>query len=366
MPRFFPELNAPASMNGPQQPHDVHPHHGYDPNQPRVPAGHHEGGQWTSKPGSGTPSAARRDVTVDHSGKETWGSFANAYRPDGSLAEQRVFNRDGSRIVSEFNELGGVGDWDERHTVVTSDGRKVTFETAGDIQRIYDADGRLITASVWTDEGPEGLPIVQPAFLPAIAPAVVTSIELALILFTWLSSRNGPDDAAVLAYPVSEYRRDPADKPERVWVGRLTGDKLKEACPKYDDVQGETDKAARATNRAEYRNAAEYGTAVHTELRDLIREYNNPNLRPEVSLLKTLQETGERPWRPDDQEDRFGKKGSIRVDVLENTDTGTVCVYDIKTGKSGLYPFRIAEIARTVYLRYPKARRIMVIEMRPH
>jgi hypothetical protein len=120
MPRFFPELNASASMNGPQPPHDVHPHHGYDPNQPRVPAGHHEGGQWTSKPGSGTPSAARRDVTVDHSGKETWGSFANAYRPDGSLAEQRVFNRDGSRIVSEFNEFGGVGDWDECHPVDSS------------------------------------------------------------------------------------------------------------------------------------------------------------------------------------------------------------------------------------------------------
>src|SRR3981189_2691442 len=94
---------------------------------------------------------------------------------------------------------------------------------------------------------------------------------------------------------------------------------------------GETDKAARATNRAEYRNAAEYGTAVHTALRDLIREYNNPNLRPEVSLLKTLQETGERPWRPDDQEDRFGKKGSIRVDVLENPDTGTFCCHEYQT-----------------------------------
>jgi hypothetical protein len=272
-------------------------------------------------------------------------------------------NRDGSRIVSEFNEPGGDDNWDERHTVVTSDGRKVTFETAGDIQRIYDADSRLISASVWTDEGPEDVPVVQPAFLPAIAPAVATSIELALILFTWLSSRNGPDEAAVLAYPVSEYRRAPADKPGRVWVGRLTGDRLKEACPAYDDVQGETNQAARATNRAEYRNAAEYGTAVHMELRDRIREYNEPTLRPEVSLLKTLHETGELP-----KEDgtKYGRKGSIRVDVLENTDTGTVCVYDIKTGKSGLYPFRIAEIARTGYLYYPDAKRIMVIEMRPH
>ena len=26
-------------------------HHGYDPNQPRVPKGHHAGGQWTDNTG---------------------------------------------------------------------------------------------------------------------------------------------------------------------------------------------------------------------------------------------------------------------------------------------------------------------------
>jgi hypothetical protein len=106
----------------PGRPFGSHGGHGFDPNQPRVPAGHSDGGQWTNKPGGG--SALRREAVVDRSGKETWGSFANAFRADGTPAEQRVFNRDGSRIVSEFND-GSRGRWDERHTVVTRDHSKV-------------------------------------------------------------------------------------------------------------------------------------------------------------------------------------------------------------------------------------------------
>jgi hypothetical protein len=140
MPRSIAEENALRNLNrtaADQQspPGDLHGGHGFDPNQPRVPSGHSDGGRWTDKPGIGAPSSPRRDVTVDRTGKETWNSFANAYRPDGTLSEQRVFNRDGSRIVSEFNEPGGPGDWDERHTVVMADGRKATFEIAGDVER---------------------------------------------------------------------------------------------------------------------------------------------------------------------------------------------------------------------------------------
>jgi hypothetical protein len=95
------------------------------------------------------------------------------------------------------------------------------------------------------------------------------------------------------------------------------------------------------------------------------------NLSAEVSLLKTLAETGELPQEPENepgerQETRWGKKGSLRIDVLENTENGMVCVYDIKTGKKGLSARRIAEIARAVYLRHPFASGFVVTEMRPH
>jgi hypothetical protein len=106
MARYFPEFHVSPSTT--ETPGAFHPHHGFDPNQRRVPAGHADGGQWTNKPGGGAPSVPRRDVTVDRSGKETWGSYVDTYRRDGSLAERHVFNRDGSHIVSEFNTPAAV------------------------------------------------------------------------------------------------------------------------------------------------------------------------------------------------------------------------------------------------------------------
>ena len=375
MSRFASDSDASSPTNAQRPVHGAHgQHRGYDPNQPRVPAGHSDGGEWAKKPGGGSPSAPRREAIVDRTGKESWGSYVNTYRPDGSLAEQRVFNRDGSRIVSEFNTPNGPGDWDERHTVVMRDGRTATFENSGDVQRIYDRDGRLLSASEWTKDGPEALPTVQQAFLPALAPLVpptVATIELGLVLFTWLATRNLVDSVPVLSVPSWVFRPDAEDKSRTVFAGRVENEKLKDACPRYDDVQRFTDNAARATKRANFRNAAEYGTAVHSEVQDAVEKDTKGDLSAEVSLLKTLEETGEPPKQPEKepgerQKTRWGKKGSLRIDVLENTKNGMVCVYDIKTGKRGLSARRTAEIARAVYLRYPGASGFIITEMRPH
>ena len=152
MPDLESSRGAPNSGNNPG------PHHGYDPNQPRVPSGHSDGGQWT-KTGSGTPTIARREAVVDHSKQESWGSYVDGYRADGSLAEQRVFNRDRSRIVSEFKAPNDPGDWDERHTVALPDGQKFTFENSDNVQRIFDGEGNLVSASEWTEEGLRPLPV---------------------------------------------------------------------------------------------------------------------------------------------------------------------------------------------------------------
>ena len=62
----------------------------------------------------------------------------------------------------------------------------------------------------------------------------------------------------------------------------------------------------------------------------------DPNFRAEVSVLKIIDEA-------------YGTKDSVRVDVLENLGNGAVCIYDIKTGKSGLNAGRALEIARKVH-----------------
>ena len=169
----MPDLES--SRREPNHGNSSGPHHGYDPTQPRVPSGHGDGGQWTKTPGGGAPAIARREALVDHSKQESWGSYVDGYRPDGSLAEQRVFNRDGSRIVSEFKPPDGPGDWDERHTVVLSDGTKFTFENSGDVQRILDGEGRAISATEWTEDGPRPVPIGQLAGAALALPLVVRS-----------------------------------------------------------------------------------------------------------------------------------------------------------------------------------------------
>jgi len=362
MPRSIAEVNALRKLSRAASEHQTPPHdpqgrHGFDRNQPRVPAGHSDSGQWTDEPGAGSPTDGHDDVTVDRTGQETWASFTNVHRPDGSLAEQRVLNRDGSTIVSEFNEPGGPGDWDERHTVITADGRKVTFETTGNIQRIYDGDGHLISASVWTKDGPEALPMVQQAFLAAIPPAVTTSIELGLILFTWLSSRNSQERTAVFGFKAREYQeKGTPQKPDAAFVADLTRDEVKKACDRLDDVQRRTDAAVDQVRRVgDYDGPADFGTKVHKIIADGIRSENDPNYIAEVSVMKSRMAAA-----------RYGKKGTVRIDAFENRpEISTVCIYDPKTGSRGLSFPRMAELANTAERKFPGTGRIIVIEVRP-
>jgi hypothetical protein len=248
----MPDLEA--SRSEPQHGNGPGPHHGYDPNQPRVPSGHSDGGQWTKTPGGGTPAIARREAIVDHSKQESWGSYVDGYRPDGSLAEQRVFNRDRSRIVSEFKLPGGTEDWDERHTVVLPDGTKFTFENSGNVQRIYDGEGHLVSATEWTEDGPRSLPVGQLSFAGAAAPFVVplgTAAARALSaaavsLFTWLSSRRDPNTTPVFTFNAKRYQKPEAQGDEKrqvVFVGSLTRDEVGGFCQKLDRVQQLTDEA---------------------------------------------------------------------------------------------------------------------------
>lgn len=359
------------NMRGPLRPGDrPNAHHGYDPNQPRVPVGHRDGGQWTTTTGGGAPATARREAIVDRSKQEAWGSYVNTYRPDGTLAEQRVFNRDGSRIVSEFNGLDSPGDWEERHSVVLSDGSKVTFQNSGETQQIYDADGRQIGAAVWTEDGPQSLPIGELAFLAPtvgagaglaarLGPAAVRAVTAAgLALYTWLSSRKDRDRSAVFAFKAGKYEKSGTqEQPELAFVGRLTQDEVRKVCDKLVDVQKETDKAVEKVRKdADYKGPADFGTQVHEAVAHSIEKEKDPNYRAEQSALKSKAANA-----------RYGERGSKRIDAYENRpEMSTVCVYDLKTGERGLSLPRMTELAQTAQALFGnKPEHIIVLEVRP-
>lgn len=168
-----------------------------------------------------------------------------------------------------------------------------------------------------------------------------------------MSGGNDGSGTAVHAFKVDAYA--PGSPPEATptWIGRLTREETDVACPRHQEVQQRTDAAAEAfRDMQQYMTPQRYGTAVHTHLHHQIRAIDDPNFRSEVSLSKVSEET-------------YGTPGSIRIDVLERVGKGTVCVYDIKTGKSGLSATRSAELVGTVYAVYDDTSRIILIETRP-
>jgi hypothetical protein len=353
----------------------------YNPDQPRLPAGNEGGGQWTSGGGGGDPALSGADwigdlgtalsgalnfgdVVADTSGEESWAFFQEGTRTDGSLAERAIVNRDGSTIQSEFADPGKPSDWDERHTVTLPEGGKTTFETADRTQTIRDGgpDGEVVSRSTWTERGPEREATVQEARTPSRpsgAPLAETTITSALTLFNWLSARNKLDGLqAVAGFNAGDYAPS-ADAIDLSFVGQLREEEVDRACPRFQEVRSRTDAAVDAVGpRSGYPNPRDYGTAVHSNLKWQVENLGDPNFRAERSFLKSQFE-----GKPDDVP--YGSPNSLRIDVYEKRHDGTVCVYDIKTGKAGLTPGRAAEIAETVYKRFTGVRRIIVTEIRP-
>lgn len=62
---------------------------------------------------------------------------------------------------------------------------------------------------------------------------------------------------------------------------------------------------------------------------------------------------------------RYGQRGTIRTDVVENVDGRTVCGYDIKTGKADLTLSRARELAGNMMRLYPRATRYLIMQIKP-
>ena len=96
-----------------------------------------------------------------------------------------------------------------------------------------------------------------------------------------------------------------------------------------------------------------YGTAVHYNVSQQLKSLNDRNFRAEVSFVKSGEEN-------------YGTVGSIRVDVYEKVSDAVLCIYDIKTGVSGLSAARKNEIRDTIMAGYGHNFPVVVItDIRP-
>ena len=203
----------------------------------------------------------------------------------------------------------------------------------------------------WTREGYSHHPPAQPVFSDPRREA----LGRILALFAWLSLRNTPDQKSIIVFKARDYHRLGRDGFDVENVGVLTKDDVDSVCRRLQQMQSITDMAARKWKPSRsLLTAAQYGTLVHSDIKLQVDALRDPTFRAEVSHLKGVEE-----------EQPYGTKDSVRVDVLERRDEATVCVYDIKTGRSGLGVARFGEIASTVLSAYGPVQRIIITEVRP-
>jgi hypothetical protein len=268
----------------------------FNPNQPRVPRGNPDGGQWTRVSADGSAAARTgtdttgvreppprsgiettslpgdRRIVRDRSGTEPWEAYVETLRPNGSVAERVVVNRDGSAIRSQYSTAPELTGWDESHTLIGAGGEIATFQNLGKTQTILDARGEIIQVASWRSSGPQ-VEILRPDFgvggswvdddLGLVGGAAL--IGLAIGLYAWLASTATLEQKPVFALTAREFQK-PGDGTvvSPLFIGLLSDEEVAAACPGIKDIQGWLDYAiVKAGDRTSYKSPATYGTAVH-------------------------------------------------------------------------------------------------------
>lgn len=309
----------------------------YSPDQPREPAGQPGGGRWASEDGA-------------------TGSLGEGGSSEG-FGTENVVTDDGSRVLTLRIRSSNAYDGDTQHIVVAPDGTRTLFETSGWTQTVRDGEtGDILGRSTLTRSG------VQPeAFFQSVRSGrslqqgIARAIEAAVTLFTALSKRNSRDGTAIFAAPASEYVPNQDRTLPPIWVGRIDQADLDAACPRNGEVQAILDAAAAAVKASgNYTSPQDFGNKVHAMSAGTVRSMRDPNFIAETSYVPNPK-----------GDNRYGARGTLRLDLLEQSVPLTVCIYDHKTGDRGLTPRRAVDLAAIVQHHFPGTQRIIVNEVRP-
>ncbi len=198
--------------------------------------------------------------------------------------------------------------------------------------------------------------------LPGGVGAAAAGVAGAIQLYNYLTSRQAigtynDNERPIIEFHSRQYSPVFGERAfDLAYTNTLTKEETQQFCPRLGEVQTRLDRIdADVKNANPYLSAQQHGTEVHVRLANEIKAQKNPRFLPEVSILKGIFDT------------TYGSRGSIRIDVLEDVDSQTVCVYDIKTGKAGLSVTRSTEIAAEVYSAFKKVhQRVIVTEVRPN
>jgi hypothetical protein len=316
-------MRHPADFDLTNQPRN---RHGYDPNQPRVPKGHHDGGQWT----------------------------------DGK-------DRQLSKLRLAFN--------DRDPSVRTSPPQ---FPSPSQPPRIpsppLQPPAPNSPPQPWIPSRPSTLPRGGPLW-GLLAGWLSRSESEILKRYNQFSEYNNGDLQAVLILG-REFGRDPATGQFRLTDARmLTREEIDKLCDGgVEALQKIVDKAVEdAEPYRDQLSGSQYGTNIHSWVENAIKDprskfkgiVRDKGFKAEISFVKKIDEDGPPTYEEGDR----GEKGSIRLDVLQPIiRKRTVCVHDLKTLRKGLSTARIRELGSRIFNNDEyrnKIDRVIVTESRP-
>ena len=293
--------------------------HRYNPNQPRVPAGNSDGGQWTD--------GNDGEETISHEGDRTEGD----YEQDTILQE------------------GGGTDGDDAQDTLVHEARlrlRPAPRTVPPAVRNLERALSLYAAlSAFNSRDKQAIIEFRAREYQRSEPGSLQLVEARLLSRSEVKDmcEKSPDVQALTDKGAIE-RDDPS----------LTASDYGTAVHKY---------VAQKVNRP--LDPESIGPPL------------DPRFRAEKSTLKiaaaVTAETMARLSRGEDP--RHAALDTVRIDVYEDRGNGTVCIYDIKTGHSVLGPGRMSELAHSILtperideikkkIRVPVIR-IIVTEVRP-
>lgn len=347
----------------------------YSPTQPRILIGRPGAGRWTDGSSSSGQSAGGASGGVVAIGEDGDVPFQVVdMEVDGIPFLQVVGNPiDGTAILSETASKGDEG---ERHSVLLPDGNLRTFFNSGNIQKVVDGAGQLISETAWTSGGPQTLaavprtllqlPLAGAAAAQIARVAVQKTIEAGLALYTWLSSRDRSDKVAVYAFRAREFQFESGLQPVLSSVRTLSREEAANFCKFLSKVQEFTDDGVKKAIADGIPRGAVFGTKVHKFIADKINGMGEPDFVAEISVLKSLEAGASLPDLADIKNKNYGKLNTVRIDGFEYlADLKTVCIYDPKTEKARLTFSRMKELATTAKLNFPKAIWFVVMETKP-
>lgn len=279
----------------------------YNPNQPRVPKGRHDSGQWTAGH-SRQPVAGHED--------EPWSAGSDDQRSSAEHdGDPWTVDQDHERVAPQPAFLGPLG-------------RAVVRGGASRLGPQLSARQALVNG---------------------------------LATFSALSLLNTDDRRAIAEFKVGEFSRDPDKLLTFERVRMLDEDELKKICEHVDKVQKMADEASEDTYKYQPDlTPPVHGTAVHTRVKKAVDAFGDPDLTGELRIKylegdqTTKDPTGRRP------------KLWVVLDIFElKREKKIACVYDVKTQNAVLDEDRMTEIAEYLLKQDQRVDRLFLVQVKP-